>query len=90
MKHTNKILAAAAICLLPVLYVAAYLSLVQIEVPAMITGRGPWRCHPEYRAGGKAAEVFFQPAAAIDRQLRPEAWYVDLDPETMQIVPSAG
>jgi len=42
-----------------------------------MTGIGPWRLCPEYRIGGKVAEVFFAPIQKLDERIRPEYWQFD-------------
>ena len=38
------------------------------------TGILTQRPHPQYRTGGKIAEIFFLPAHQLDRLARPETW----------------
>lgn len=67
-------LIAAAILLLPILYVGSYLVLVKQgpRVPGAFSGivpyRGCYRCQTEW------ADRVFWPLEQIDRKLRPVAW----------------
>jgi hypothetical protein len=58
---------AAALLLLPVIYVGGYLALLHPEERAI--GRDAY-----YRVGGKSAAWVFYPLHQIDRRLRPDYW----------------
>jgi hypothetical protein len=61
--------ALAALALLPVVYVAAYLALV--EPMELLWSRGRFAT---YRYGGETAKQFFAPIHHVDRYLRPALW----------------
>jgi hypothetical protein len=68
-----KVVTIAAVLLL-ICYVAAYLATVKaVSLPWRI-GIGPWGRIAQYSVGGRAAEVFFYPANAVDRRIRQHHW----------------
>jgi hypothetical protein len=68
MRHANKVLLMfVIIVLIPTIYGIAYLSLV--KRPYFDAER-----RPTYRWCGASVEVFFAPAHAIDKKLRPDRW----------------
>jgi hypothetical protein len=56
------------------LYVGAYLALVDAEPPQRGIGQGPWRKRAAYRVGDPAAQYVFYPAKLADRRLRQRHW----------------
>ena len=66
--------AAAVMCLF-VAYVGGYFTIV-VPTPILIESTSvaftTWE--PEYRAGGRFAEVLFGPIHKLDRKLRPNVW----------------
>ena len=75
-KHFS-VVGAAFLCLLliPVIYAASYLAMVERETVSAMTANGCFTRHSlAYRAGGDAAFVFFAPAHDVDRWLRPDYW----------------
>jgi hypothetical protein len=84
MRHANKVLLPLALAAALLLYGVAYRSMVRTR-----TLRGgvewcdpgslyDWSIKPQYRIGGEFSTVFFWPAHALDRRIRPEDWEVDL------------
>lgn len=76
-KTNGPLIIAIALLVLPMLYVASYLSLV---VPAGVP-YGEFWCFSDkgiifssYRFGKEWPEWFYCPLEKIDRQLRPAAW----------------
>jgi hypothetical protein len=66
----------AVLAALPVIYIAAYLALLETSSRLPVSDRDSTtfvRIH-SYRAGGDAAEWLFAPLNAIDRRLRPRFW----------------
>jgi hypothetical protein len=64
------------VLLIPLLYVASYALQVEAKSPGFMCGIGPWPRYPEYRVGGKVAEMFFAPIHKLDKQIRPQHWKV--------------
>ena len=68
----NATLTLAAIALLPLLYVGAYLALVQrTEERLGYTGRFRF---PYYRVGGETAKRIFAPLHEVDQRVRKRYW----------------
>jgi hypothetical protein len=59
-----------------VAYVGAYYAMV--DQPTCVSGPGPW---DYYKIGGHTlpiqAQTFFKPIHLVDRNLRPEMWWIE-------------
>jgi hypothetical protein len=66
---------AAALALLLLAYVAAYLTLSDPNVSGVSLGAGSttW-VSPHYRVGAETAEAVFRPLELLDRRARPTFW----------------
>ena len=83
MRHTNK--ALAALVAIPLIYVAAYLCLVQKDAGYSASKETLWKCAPHYRFGGQVATGVFRPAYLIDVKLRPNYWDAMLGPRKINL-----
>jgi hypothetical protein len=70
----NVLIPLLALFVALLLYVGSYLLLVEASPLSFMSGIGPWPRVPDYRVGGKAAEVFFEPIQQIDERVRPQYW----------------
>jgi hypothetical protein len=66
-------LVAAAILLIPVLYIGSYFALVNPN--GHFASRGPGTLYfTHYHVSGEAPKLVFWPLEQIDRRLRPQIW----------------
>jgi hypothetical protein len=71
---SKPLVVAAIVFLLGTLYSCAYGALLKIEIPDSMMGRGPWKCHAEYRIGGAISHYAFWPCEQVDRACFPTRW----------------
>jgi hypothetical protein len=82
MKSRLPIVVAIILLLLPLLYLASYLALVQPST-VIFTAQGINQPQTiviaQYRFGGRTAALMFWPLEQIDRTVRPTAWNARFD-----------
>lgn len=85
-KRTNNVvLTIAVLCLVPLLYMGSYFTLLTRNGPTSLTKVGSRYYYlPNFKVGGAAAQTFYWPAYLLDRAVRPLNWRVDLrDPSAV-------
>lgn len=71
------LIVAAALLLLPLLYIGSYYALVQRSNQTERTTDNERIYLPKYRLGGRVAVGLFRPLYIADRNLRSETWTLE-------------